>query len=53
MTNPSSTDVEIEDWFVRHGGDTDDLAPGVFLAIAPWIPVIGIPANDRFAQGRR
>ena len=52
MTNMNSTDAELEDRFIRHGDAVDDLPPGVFTAIAPWIPIIGVPANDRSTRCR-
>lgn len=47
MINPMISDAEIEDWFVRYGGDADGASDCTLMTITLWIPVISIPANDR------
>ncbi len=47
MLNPVSSDTEVENWFTRYGNGTENIPERIFLPIAPWIPIIGLPANDR------
>lgn len=46
MINPTPGDAEVEDWFVRYAGGADRAFDRALMLIAPWIPIIGIPAND-------
>ena len=45
MTSLGLSDTDVEDWFERHGKETQGVTEAVLLSIAPWIPLIGIPAN--------
>lgn len=47
MINPIPSDVDVENWFVRHAGKADSAFDRAVMPIAAWIPIIGIPANDR------
>ena len=47
MLDPMPGDADVEDWFARHGCEADGVGDRTLLPIAPWIPIIGIPANDR------
>ena len=39
-------DAEVEEWFFRHREEAASLSERALLPIAPWIPLIGLPAND-------
>ena len=47
MINPMPGDAEVESWFMLHAGETESASDRVLLPIAPWIPIISFPANDR------
>lgn len=47
MINPMLSDVELETWFIRHCQDQSRFPDDSLLPIAPWIPIISLPANDR------
>ena len=47
MLYPELGDAELEGWFLRHAveaGTTEDYS---LIPVAPWLPLVGIPANDR------
>lgn len=39
-------DAEVEAWFFNHRDEAVALPERALLPIAPWIPIVGIPAND-------
>ena len=47
MINPMLSDADVETWFARNAGGATIVADHILLPLAPWIPIIGIPANDR------
>lgn len=47
MMTRFTTDFEVEAWFDRNRDDVAEAAAGELDAIAAWIPLIGLPANDR------
>ncbi len=47
MINPMPSDADVETWFNRYASDANWTADRALLPIAPWIPIIGLPANDR------
>ncbi len=47
MINPVLSDDELETWFIRHVHEARRMSHDNLLPIAPWIPIIGLPANDR------
>ena len=40
------SDADVEDWFFSHRDEVQFASEYTFLPIAPWLPIIGIPAND-------
>ena len=40
-------DDVLEAWFLRHRGSLDEVSEAAFAEVAPWLPIIGIAANDR------
>jgi hypothetical protein len=46
MINSTPSDTEIEDWFGRYAAEAGGITERSFLPVAPWIPLIGLPAND-------
>lgn len=47
MINPMPSAADVENWFVRYADDANGTADRALLPIVPWIPIIGLPANDR------
>ncbi len=47
MINPMPTDADVETWFMRYVGDASGTSDHALMPIAAWIPIIGLPANDR------
>ena len=47
MINPMPSDAEVESWFMLHASEANGVSDRILLPIAPWIPIISFPANDR------
>lgn len=41
------SDEAVETWFERHRALVAQADPREIMTIGPWIPLIGLPANDR------
>ena len=46
MINPTPCDAALENWFLSNGEDAVAAPDQILNSVAPWIPLIGIPAND-------
>ena len=49
----AASDHEVELWVAKHRQDVANATTTELLHVAEWLPIIGVPANDRKSDVRR
>ena len=48
-----ASDHEVEIWLAKHREDVVNVSVAQLLEVAEWLPIIGVPANDRKSGAHR